>query len=187
MKRTLSIINKKGLFIVLPFAVLISLGIFIKKTDVEINLTPSMPIGLYYAGFSKKTEAIHIGDTVTACLSHSIGHDGVKHGYITKGSCPSGAEPVIKEVIALPNDTVKLTNRQIIVNPGASQQVYFAPIHVLSLSGHPIRAFITPGVYRKKELWLYGNGAKNLSWDSRYFGPVKKKQIKHVMKPLLTF
>jgi conjugative transfer signal peptidase TraF len=92
----------------------------LKIFNIAINYTGSMPIGFYKK--EPRTE-IKRGDIVSVCLPKSVAQYGFKRGYLDKGDCLDGVTaPVLKQVIAVPHDTVELTNQAIIVNG----TIYFA-------------------------------------------------------------
>jgi len=137
-------------------------------TGFGINVSRSMPLGFY-----QRVSTTHIqrGDTVAACLNDPIAQEGLKQGYLHYGRCPSHTAPVLKKVIALPNDTVWLSDGGITVN----HHFYSAPRQGVD-DKPPIKRFVGVGKYQGG-YWLYGASAPKQSWDSRYFGAVLPTQI----------
>ncbi|WP_440616371.1 conjugative transfer signal peptidase TraF [Cysteiniphilum sp. 6C5] len=177
-----SVHNRLGLYFI-AIAVLVLLGIYlaIKTFGVRINVSDSMPMGLYIIDHTSDERMIVRGDLVEVCLPHKVAVEGIAKGYIdAHGHCADGSGSLIKEVIALPVDHVQLTSSQIIVN----QKAYYAPSHDISLSGIPITHFIKPGNNQRYGYWLYGANSPDYSWDSRYFGAVEADNIIHILKPL---
>ena len=175
-------INLKAL---LPFIIALFLIIlFVAMMEffyIKINLTPSMPIGLYR---QLPTTKIDRGDIVSACLPLAIAKHGLARGYLTKGRCPGGSIAVLKKIIAIPGDTVQLTTKSMKVN----NRRYPAPQHTQDSSGNVIIRWIHNGTYKNVTgYWLYGNHSPNLSWDSRYYGSLSRSNIYGVYKPLLIF
>ena len=175
-------IKRLFIFVILPLSILLCLALFSHVLGIRINVTSSMPKGIYYAD----NKDITIGSVVSVCLPKKIALEGLKKGYLAQtGSCDSSAEPVIKEVIGLPNDSVTINSKYIEVTNNKGQTTkYFAPHYEMSISNKPVKSFITLGKQESKGYWLYGVGDKDLSWDSRYFGSVQKNNILSVMKPL---
>lgn len=171
----------KGLLISLPVVVLLIIAVqtLFYLAHLRVNLTASMPIGLY-----KKLPhtAFSTGDIIASCLSGDIAKIGRKNKYLTRGTCPASSAPVLKKVIAVPNDTVTVTNNAIIVN-GKS---YPAPRRTLDRLGRVIPTFVKIGTYKAKGFWLYGAHRPNHSWDSRYFGEVPASDVIGVFKPVFT-
>lgn len=169
-------------FVILPLAILLFLALFSHLFGIRINLSSSMPIGIYHEDNSDITT----GSIVSVCLPQNIAKEGLNKGYLAHtGACDSNAEPVIKEIIGLPNDKVSISSKYIeVTNQSGQIKKYFAPHHNMSMSNHPVKSFIKLGNQDSKGYWLYGVGNKEYSWDSRYFGAVQKNSILSVMKPL---
>ena len=139
-----------------------------------------MPIGFYEA---VKEKIIHRGDLVSVCLPINIAQEGLSRHYLKHGSCPSDVIPVLKKVVAVPGDTVDLTNRFMTVNNLMYPAAYQAKDHL----NKPVKIFIQDGIYKHiQTYWLYGANDSTHSWDSRYYGGVSKSNIIGVFKPLLT-
>lgn len=136
-----------------------------------INLSSSMPIGIYYRVSNAR---IQRGDIVAACLPSLIAGTGRYAGYLLRGRCAiSHSTPVLKEVIVLPNDAIHLTSKGICVN----QNCYWAPIQKEDSAGHPVVRYIEEGHYRSTGYWLYGSANPVFSWDSRYFGAISNQNM----------
>jgi len=140
-----------------------------------INISQSMQMGFYI----KTRGAIHRGDIVALCLPNKYKKIGIGHNYIPKGDKCAGAAPLIKEVIAIPLDTVELKDDKIVVN-GIR---YFYATVTQNSKGQPLDSY-PRGVYVKNGYWLIGTHAKN-SWDSRYWGPLPRTYILYKLKPFL--
>jgi conjugative transfer signal peptidase TraF len=138
------------------------------------------------AGIYRITPEISVerGQLVGACLPASIAQEGLARGYLRKGDCPGGAEPVAKIIGALPGDALE-------VQPGwvSVDGQTFADSEVAARDGigRPLthvpwgRRQVAPG-----EVWLFGFHNVR-SWDARYFGPVPLSGIRGVLKPILTW
>lgn len=160
--------------------VLSLMAVIMKAAHCEINDTDSMPMGIYRR---VDTRTIHRGEIVAVCLPKPIAVEGLRKRYLVKGMCPGGAIAVLKEVIAVPGDTVNVTKQFLIVNG----QQYFAPQAKTDEFGHPVRQFIADGVKQNtKTYWLLGSNDSIHSWDSRYYGGVNRRNIIGVYKPVFT-
>ena len=79
---------------------------------VVINLSHSMPVGIYW---KQLPLAIHRGDQVLVCLPLRLSKSAYQAGIIHKSSlCGHSYQPLLKQVIATPMDTV--TQDQHVVN-----------------------------------------------------------------------
>lgn len=151
--------------------------VFIMKIfSIRFNETSSMPIGFYRKAHETH---IHRGDLVSVCLPKKIAQAGLTAHYLSKGRCASGAVAVLKKVIAIPHDTVRLTNQWMIVNG----IMYHAPKQLIDSHHHPVKQFVKNGVYHNiQSFWLYGVNDPKLSWDSRYYGGIPQVNIMGVYK-----
>ena len=149
-------------------------GILAKHFDLTINVTSSMPIGFYI----RDAGGVGKGDIVLVCLKDPYRSIGIQKGYIAKGKRCSGANPVIKKVIAVPGDGVVLGMESIEVN----KKSY--PFKTLMKDSKGRALGIYPRGKYSQGYWLIGDNSSK-SWDSRYFGPVEESQILTKLKPLL--
>lgn len=155
--------------------------ILLSIPHIKFNYTPSMPIGFYQRVDATK---IKRGDLVSVCLTKRIAAVALQRGYLRAGSCPSRVIPVFKQVIAAPGDIVILTNSNIIVNGFE----YAAPFMPTDHNKKTLQKFISNGLYQPSYgYWIYGVNDSIKSWDSRYYGPVNRREIIDVYKPLFTF
>ncbi|MES2142730.1 MAG: signal peptidase I [Pseudomonadota bacterium] len=116
--------------------------------------------------------------------SKKIAAVALQRGYLRVGSCPSKVIPVLKQVIAIPGDTVTLTDSNIIVNGFK----YLAPFMPMDHNKQPLQKFIANGSYQPSGgYWIYGANDPQNSWDSRYYGAVSRTAIIGVYKSFLTF
>lgn len=143
---------------------------------LRINTTHSSPPGLY----ALVTRPLTHGAYVVTCLPEQTTRYGREQAYLRPGSCPGGGVPVLKRVAALPGDTVRVTDSEMITDS------LNLPRRDTDLVGRPVRA-IAPGHYTVEPgtVWLYSDYTPR-SWDSRYWGPVPTEPIQTAI-PLWTF
>ncbi len=145
---------------------------------VRLNVSPSAPLGLY----RRVDEPVARGALVVACVPPVAARLARARGYLAGGSCPGGAQPVLKRIGAVPGDLVDLEPDSIAVNgmrlPGSATAASDS-------RGRPLphapwgRAVVASG-----EVWLFAVETTR-SWDSRYFGPVPRGHV-HAVRPVLT-
>lgn len=153
----------------------------LKTAAIAMNVSGSMPCGLYYRLF---TNNIHRRDIVAVCLPTIVAREGFAAHYLLKGRCAeSQTTPVLKTVIAVPGDAVNISSQAICVN----QVCYPAPQQVIDRHGKQIQRFIYNGYHRARGYWLYGSAHSLFSWDSRYFGAVSRAHILGVYRKLRIF
>jgi len=160
---------------------LVLLVLFFRVAGVRINLSSSMPLGLYQR---IAHSVIHRGDIVAVCLPKDIALAGKKRSYISQGSCPGHTMALLKTVVALPGDTVRLSSKSIQVNG----VVYFAPQQQKDHQSKSLVLWVKNKTYRHiKTVWLFGSHDPIHSWDSRYFGGVPIKNIVGTYRKLWVF
>lgn len=159
---------------VLVPAILIGIAGFI---GVRLNLTNSVPVGLYMV--SSGSEA----GLVEFCPPEPFGTLSRERGYRERSSfgCPDGAKPLLKPVAARSGDVVTMSAAGITVD--GKLVAHTAPLR-LDTAGRPI----TPwpfGIYPvpRGTIWV-ASSFNTHSFDSRYFGPIPESAILHHLKPL---
>ncbi len=166
-------IKRSYTFIIL--GMLLGMALLAHIYRVCINVTPSMAEGIY----RKDDSRIHRGDIVAFCLEEPYKTIGLKRFYVEKGQACQGADPLIKEVIAVPGDEVLLTDQCIAVNG----IIYPYPTFYVD-SNHRKLAIYPRGTYYSHGYWLIGTHSVR-SWDSRYWGEISAHQVLYKLKPLL--
>ena len=164
---------------VIAVASLVALG---RVFGLRISLTDSAaPAGIYRIVPGVLVERSQL---VGACLPPSIAQEGLARGYLSKGDCPGGAEPVAKMIGALPGDVLEVQSGWVSVDGQAFEGSAVAPRDSI---GRPLR-HVPWGNHQvaPSEVWLFGfHNAR--SWDARYFGPVPLSGVQGVLKPILTW
>jgi len=164
----------------LAVLVVITLLVLMDIFHMRFNFTPSMPIGFYYQ--VANPEKLQRGQTVEVCLPKVIGEEGLQRGYLNKGYCEGGFEPVIKELIAIPGDTVQIPQEGILVN----QIFYYAPFIKFDMHGNAMSSYPVKQIKNTNQYWLYGANDPEYSWDSRFYGGVDRANIQGAIWPFIT-
>lgn len=147
-------------------------------TGLRLNTSPSVPIGLYVITSSSRATLVQFcPDGPHAKLSKN-------RGYRPRGSCPDGAAPLLKQVVAREGDAIDFSASGIAV--GGRLLPHTAPVQRDSkgrgLDHWPFGTYsVAPGT-----VWV-ASTRNPLSFDSRYFGPVDLKNVAHGLRPLWTF
>lgn len=147
------------------------------RASVYLNLSRSLPIGLY----RRIGGAPGRGDVVVACLPAPVGQFARARGYLWRGDCPGGAAPVGKRVLAVAGDTVAITYAGFVVNgtPVPNSRIVARDSRRRPLPHHPFGRYAVGA----GEVWLF-SPYHALSFDSRYFGPVRTRDILARIRPL---
>lgn len=145
---------------------------------VSLNVSPSAPIGLY--------RPVHLplarNQLVVACVPPWMAALARERGYLGRGSCPRGIQPVLKRLVGLPGDVVELGQDAVTVNGAPLPDSATASYDSL---GRPLpHARWGRTVLGTGEVWLLGTAAVR-SWDSRYFGAVSLDQVQAVSPVLI--
>jgi len=151
-----------------------------EREGLRMNLTPSMPVGLWQLVATHSL--LKRGDIVIVCLPDgSVARQAVERGYIASGSCPGGTEPLVKPVAAASGDLVTVSATGVSVN--ADPIANTAPL-LRDDAGRELRP-LPPELYRVSfnEVWLL-SGYDRRSFDSRYFGAVPVANVLGVARPL---
>lgn len=134
------------------------------------NITASEKIGYYFKYNSK----IKKGDLRVICLKNKeYTNKMVQLGLPTRGSCPDGSFSILKEIVAIPGDHIKITsdgtyiNNYLLANSKAMVSVQGIKLFPQTIN--------TTIILTKNSYWVYGNGAH--SFDSRYFGAITSNEI----------
>lgn len=148
---------------------------------LRINTTKSIPVGLYRL----TNEPIEKGSYVIFCPPKTQLFDTAKErGYIGAGFCPGGYGYMMKRVVAVGGDNALVDSDGVRVNgnllplsiPLAADSAGRALPHL------PDSEFTLTAA----DLFLMSDGS-GTSFDSRYFGPIDRAQIKGVIRPLFTW
>jgi conjugative transfer signal peptidase TraF len=130
-----------------------------------VNLSPSLPLGVYHTVDAPPAR----GAIVVVCLPATLGQFAREREYLGRGPCPGGVERLGKRVAAVPGDTVQVSPEGVRINgffvPGSR------PLERDS-RGRPLPRAAALSVVRPGELFLLSTDHKR-SFDGRYLGPVR--------------
>lgn len=147
----------------------------------RINDTKSIPLGLYWL----TNDPIEKGAYVLFCPPQAPIFEEAKHrGYIGSGVCPGGFGYMMKRVLAAKNDTVSITDEGVCVN--GERLPLSTPVEA-DKAGRPLHRFQTAYFTVADSDLLLMSDVSAKSFDSRYFGPINRSQIKGVIRPVLTW
>lgn len=141
------------------------LYLFVKELSSRyfvLNLSPSMEKGIYLL---KDIDELKKGDVVVLNIPLNI-----KETLYSRGYLPKNIKTLLKEVVAVEGDCVEVVHNKIYINGE-----FKGDITEVDSKGRELVSFVKDGVLKSGEVFLLGRG-KN-SFDSRYFGVVKKSEI----------
>ena len=145
----------------------------------RVNFTPSYPLGIWQIETLDRPAAV--GDRVFICPPSGPAVDLARaRFYLPRGLCPAGTAPLIKTVVALAGQSIRVENQVIIDDvPLAASTVY-----AQDAEGRPMTPW-SGGIVPKRELFLHSDFVG--SYDSRYFGPLPADGILGLAREILTF
>jgi conjugative transfer signal peptidase TraF len=150
---------------------------FFGGAGLRINTSPSLPMGLYVV--SRNLNA----NLVEFCPAEPFGSLAIVRGWRAAGSCPDGAAPLLKPIVARAGDVVEMSAIGLTVNGRLLSNT--APL-ARDSKGRPLRPWAF-GRYAvgPQTVWV-ASSYNAQSFDSRYFGPVPVTVIRDHLRPLLT-
>ena len=169
--------QRRGPVLAWALAALLTSTLGLRLSPLRFNHTRSLPRGLYRLTH----EPLRRGDLVSACLPQAVSDLGRRRGYLHSGVCPSGVEPVLKRILAVPGDTVDVDVRGLSLNGVPIE--HSASVQTDHL-GRPLTSFPS-GFYHlgRSDYWLLST-YDPMSWDSRYFGPIERANILSTVRPV---
>lgn len=146
---------------------------------LRLNTSYSLPLGLYQVTTDETAPLIEF------CPVEPFASESAARGYRTRGlTCPDGAVPLLKPVVARAGDMIELTAAGIHVNGCLLKKT--APVPQ-DAAGRKLRAW-PQGRYRVAPGTVWVASTYNAgSYDSRYMGPIDTKLIRRRLRPLWTF
>lgn len=152
----------------------------IKGLGLRLQHTGSLPLGVYRD--INDTPLVR-GAVGVWCLPRETARWAVARGYLGRGRCVGGAEPLGKVVLAVTGDSVALTAQGLTFNSRAVPNS--APIlndsHGRRITPAPYGMYVIgPG-----KVWLWSPYTSR-SFDSRYFGPVPITALISLVRPVWT-
>jgi conjugative transfer signal peptidase TraF len=148
---------------------------------LRMNTTSSMPIGLWQLKAITK-QSLHRGDAVFICPPKTpLFKMAYQRGYMGRGHCPSGFEPLLKRVAALPGDSVTLSAQGVTVNGVliSHSQAISCDVYGRALPALPHgRYHVGYGM-----VWVIAN-TNPASFDARYWGALPIANIEGTARPV---
>ena len=161
-------------------SVFLALGMACSVAGARINTSRSIPVGLYWL----TERQIEKGEYVLLCPPPGNVFDEAKQrGYFGAGFCPGDYAYLMKKVLAAKNDTVVLADDGVRVN---GELLPFSTPLIADKQGRPLPVLRGEYELGAADLLLMTD-VSPLSFDSRYFGLVKRAQIKGVICPVFTW
>jgi len=165
-------------FGLMPLSALALMVVFF--SFVRYNGTASVPIGWYY--HPPAPAQIERGAGVLACLEGETARFAMRRGYFSRRpyslDCRAWIAPMLKRVLAVPGDTVRLEPGGLFVN-GTQRR---PPPPTRDRRGRSVQPRYGTHVLAEDTYWLASDVP--CGYDSRYFGPVRRAQVFRLAIPL---
>jgi conjugative transfer signal peptidase TraF len=146
---------------------------------LRINMTPSEPIGLWRILPLERDPVV--GDMVFVCMAPSALVDEARsRGYLRRGLCSSGNAPLIKTIVAISGQKVKI-DRRVCVD---GEEIPHSALARVDGMG---RRLIPAPSERIPRDHVFLHSPFPGSWDSRYFGSVTTSSILGLAQEVLTY
>ncbi len=159
----------------------LTLGASGYMAGARINSTQSIPVGLYWT----TGQPVAKGAYVLFCPPEANVFAVAKaRGYIGAGFCPGGYGFMMKRVVAANGDTVSIADDGVRVN--AVLMPLSVPLR-MDKAGRPLVRFGSSRFSLDGSNVLLMSDVTGASFDSRYFGPIDRRQIKTVLTPVITW
>lgn len=138
-----------------------------------LNRTPSVPRGVYWLS---QAESLARGDLVAFPIPEEV--RGLLHA---RGVVPEGGffDLLAKPIAALGGDRVCIRDRELWINERTTSSV---PLTDSLARPLPEQSFCR--TLSEDEVFV---ATTRPSFDSRYFGPVRRSELRGTLRPLLTF
>lgn len=157
------------------------LGVGCYTAGARVNTTKSIPVGIYWM----TGDPVEKGAYVVFCPPQvSVFDDAKERGYIGAGFCPGGYGFMMKRVLAAKDDQVAVTDEGVAVN--GQLLPLSAPLATDKAGRELPRYQATHYTLGNSELLLMSD-VSGTSFDGRYYGPIRRNQIKGVVRPVVTW
>ncbi|MGL5948569.1 MAG: conjugative transfer signal peptidase TraF [Aeromonas sp.] len=173
----------KRLGVALAGAGVISLALLAlcAAAGMRVNSSKSVPLGIYW----QITAPIRVGAYVLWCPPEwPLFAQATARGYIGAGFCPGGYGYLIKRVAAAAVDRLHISAQGVQVN--GHWLAHSQPLPHDNL-GRPLPRYALAPYRLAAEQVLLMSDVSHSSFDSRYFGPIARQQIRAVLRPMWTW
>ena len=140
------LLSSLGRWMLIGVSILFALILAAWGVGLRINLTESLPRGLYFF----VDGPVDPGDLVAVCLQEDRARFGFERGYLPAGPCPGNVAPLLKRVAAAEGESVELRDDGVWLDGHRLQ----LPAPPKDSRGRPLEP-LSNGLYRLQvgELW----------------------------------
>tara|TARA_R110002126_G_scaffold11644_2_gene51843 strand:- start:391 stop:945 length:555 start_codon:yes stop_codon:yes gene_type:complete len=160
---------------------IIGLALLLVVMGFRINLTDSIPVGLYRIKVIKRVENIKQTYVIFCPDDKPVFQQARDRGYIDHGLCPGGYGYLMKKVVATPGDKVSVTGAGVFVN---QTLIPFSIPKARDGVNRTLPQWHALNYQLKDDEFITMTNQSVWSFDSRYYGLVRLSQIKGVITPV---
>ena len=172
--------KKVSLICVLVFSIVVIAGYFLYQAGFRINLTSSLPLGVWK--IDKSFTRIEKGDYVWFTPTKKIADFALERGYLKKNTkCENNTIPLLKIVYGLPGDTYSFHGDEIRIN---NIPVKNAKRREKDSKDRPMPK-ISNGIVKEDQLFVLTMHSH--SYDSRYYGAIPVKNVEGTARQIITW
>lgn len=143
---------------------------------VRVNVTPSLPLGLYIRIGAQPA----LGQIAEFCPTSMSAEESQRYrGFGI--ACPDHSIPLLKPVVAVAGDRVEFSNAGIAVNGHMLPNTAPRP---LDGRGRPIHAWPAGNYTIDADHVVVASSFHIGSYDSRYLGPIPVRDVRSSLRPL---
>jgi len=160
---------------------LLVVGLACQAAGARINTSTSIPVGLYWTTDAPMAKGAYVlfcppqGDTFRQARAR---------GYIGAGFCPGDHGYLMKRVVATEHDTVTIADDGVRVN---GELLPRSAPRESDKAGRPLPHYRASDYVLGRDEVLLMSDRSATSFDSRYFGPVRRSQLRTAIAPVLTW
>lgn len=158
--------------------VILFCGIF---AGLRINTTKSIPLGFYWIINAPITKCAYV---ILCPPKNKIFDEAKKRNYISPHACDAKYGYMMKRVVAVQDDFVSISAEGVRIN---GKYLPLSKPQTVDAAGGPVHRYPLPVfTVAASDVFLMSD-VSSTSFDGRYFGPINRRYIKGVVRPILTW
>lgn len=159
----------------------IGIVMFLMLLGFRINITDSIPVGLYRMTTIKNLK----NSFVIFCPDNRLAFkQGMERSYIDPGFCIGGYGFLMKKVVAVSGDQVSVTSDGVFVN---HKRLPYSTPKLRDGANCLLPQWQVLNYRLKADELMTMTSQNEWSFDGRYYGPIRIGQVKGVITPIWIF
>jgi conjugative transfer signal peptidase TraF len=156
-------------------------GFACQAAGARINTSKSIPVGLYWTTDAPMAKGAYV---LFCPPQDETFRQARERGYIGAGFCPGDHGYLMKRVAATEHDTVTVTDEGVRVN---GELLPWSAPRASDMAGRPLPRYRANDYVLSADEVLLMSDVSATSFDSRYFGPVGRSQLRTAIAPVITW